>query len=78
MKNKLLDLNNHLFAQLERLGDEDATREEIEHEIARGHAISNVAKQIIDTGKLALNVQKAIDDGQVEKVPDHLSIEQKG
>ncbi len=32
MKNKLADLNNHLFAQLERLSDEDLAPEQIEQE----------------------------------------------
>ena len=32
-KNKLTDLNNHLFAELERLGDEDLKGEELEKEI---------------------------------------------
>lgn len=52
MKNKLSDLNNHLFAQIERLGDEDLTAEEIEREAKRGDAIVNVADQIIRNADL--------------------------
>lgn len=29
-RNTLMDLNNHLFAELERLGDEDLSQEELE------------------------------------------------
>lgn len=35
MKNTLGDLNNHLFAQLEKLGDDDLTGEELESELKR-------------------------------------------
>lgn len=52
MKNKLSDLNNHLFAQIERLGDEDLTTEEIEKEAQRADAIVSVADQIIRNADL--------------------------
>ena len=39
MKNKLADLNNHLFSQLERLSDENLTAEQIEQEADRGVAM---------------------------------------
>lgn len=35
MKNKPVDLNNHLFAQLERLGDEDLSGDDLKQEIER-------------------------------------------
>lgn len=46
MKNTLSDLNNHLFAQLERLGEEDLDEDEIKKEVQRSKAITDVAKVI--------------------------------
>lgn len=52
--NKLADLNNHLFTQLERLGDESISETELEKEIERSKAINGVAKNIIENAKTAL------------------------
>lgn len=54
MKNKLSDLNNHLFAQLERLGEEGLTSEQIQDEVKRAEAITDVADQIIRNADLQL------------------------
>jgi hypothetical protein len=54
MKNKLADLNDHLFMQLERLGDEDMTDEQIEKEAKRAGAIVSVAEQIVKNADLQL------------------------
>ena len=54
MKNKLSDLNNHLFAQLERLGDEELSEEQIEKESKRAAAIVSVADQIVRNADLQL------------------------
>jgi len=54
MKNKLVDLNNHLFAQLERLGDESLTSERIDDEVKRTEAIVSVSKEIIANADLTL------------------------
>ncbi|WP_096269379.1 hypothetical protein [Paucisalibacillus globulus] len=61
MKNTLGDLNNHLFAQLERLNDEDIKGEDLKEEIERSKAVTGIAKNIIDTGKLVLDGQKFMD-----------------
>lgn len=47
MKNKITDLNNHLFSQLEKLLDEDLTDEELNREIKRANAVSGIAANII-------------------------------
>ena len=54
MKNKLTDLNNHLFAQLERLSEEGLTAEQIETEVKRADAIVDVSEQIIRGADLQL------------------------
>jgi hypothetical protein len=54
MKNKLSDLNNHLFAQLERLSEEGLTAEEITKEVERTDAIVSVSEQIVRNADLQL------------------------
>ena len=55
MKNGLIDLNDHLFAQIERLGDESIKGKELSAEIARSKSISDIAGKIISNGQLVLN-----------------------
>lgn len=77
MRNKLVDLNNHLFEQLERLSDDDLQGEELKEEINRSKQIENIAKQVINNGRLVLDTQKFIDDrGDLDKhVPNMLGNE---
>lgn len=62
MKNTLNDLNNHLFAQLERLSDEDLKGEELQEELNRSKAVSDVAKNIVSNGNLILQAHKFKDE----------------
>lgn len=62
MKNTLGDLNNHLFAEMERLGDEDLKGEELKEEIERARAISNVSTKIIENANLVLEAEKFKDE----------------
>lgn len=58
MKNTLGDLNNHLFAQLERLSNEEIKGEELAEEIGRAKAVTSIATQIINNGNLVFQAQK--------------------
>lgn len=52
MKNKAVDLYNHLFLQLERLNDDKLKGEKLTEECNRASSISNVATQIINMAKV--------------------------
>ena len=55
------DLVNHLFAQLERLGDEDMGEEQMKAEIERAKAMTNVASQINSSRALSLKAAMFMD-----------------
>ena len=58
MKNKLTDLNNHLFAQLERLNDESLSGDALQDEIDRSRAITSVSKEVVSNARLVLDADK--------------------
>ncbi len=75
MKNKLVDLNNHLFEELERLNDEELRGEELEEERKRAKSIANIAQTIINNGELALKAVKHYDEfGNKGDMPEILQI----
>jgi len=65
MKNKMSDLNNYLFAQLERLDDEEITDDELDAVINRGNAIADISAQIIAAGNLQLKAVKLAQEAGV-------------
>lgn len=61
-KTTLNDLNEYLFAEMDRLTNEDLSEEELDKEIKRSEALQKVAKTIIDNGSLALQAKKYLDE----------------
>lgn len=64
-RNTLNDLNNHLFEQLERLSDAD-TDDEIKQELNRSRAVSDIARNVIENGKLVLESQRFKHDDRLD------------
>ena len=77
MKNKLADLNDHLFAQIERLSDEDLTPEQIDREAKRGQAIVAAADQIIRNAALRIQAAKIVAEYGSDPTPHLPAIEHK-
>jgi hypothetical protein len=67
VKNKLTDLNNHLFSQLERLNDESLTGDKLKEEIERGKAMAAIATQVVQTAKITVDAMKLMGRGDVRK-----------
>lgn len=72
MKNKLIDLNNHLFAQIERLNDEDLTAEQLATEVTRAEAMVKVSEQIIDGANVALRAAHLVAEHSGKGAFEHL------
>ena len=62
MKNTLTDLNNHLFAQMERLSEESLNHEQLAFEAERSKSLTIIARTIVDNARLVLDAQTRIND----------------
>lgn len=62
MKNKMSDLNNALFEQLERLQDDETLKDEqaFKREIERSRAVVGISSQIIKNASLTIQVAKVV------------------
>ena len=58
-KNKIQDLRNHLFAQLETLADKDLKPEEMQREIDRSRTMVSLSNAIIDTARVEIKYAEA-------------------
>lgn len=78
-KNKLSDLNDHLFVALERLNEENLTAEQIEAESKRAEAIIGVANQIIGNAKITLDALRLVSNGNIElaELPENLGLKNR-
>lgn len=76
-RNTLGDLNNHLFAQLVKMDDDELTGEQLDNEIRRAEAMAKISEQIIKTGELQFRAMKHMDEYGYERekaVPDMLEV----
>lgn len=67
-KNKISDLRNHLFEQLERLNDAELSKEDLEKEIWRSEAMTDVAGKIIESAKVEVDFIRVA--GKAERTSD--------
>jgi hypothetical protein len=61
VRNKLSDLTNTLFAQLETLDDRELSSEELKMELNRSKQMVAISSQILQAGQLALDAEKFKD-----------------
>ena len=62
MKNTLLDLNNYLFEQIERLNDDELTDDQLDRELKKTDSIVKISEKIIENGELAFKTMKHMDE----------------
>lgn len=76
MKNRLVDMHNLLFAQLEKLADEDLSPMELGMECQRARAMTGIACTILEEVKITVEVSRLVSSEEIDEIPDHI-IEKK-
>lgn len=69
-RNKINDLRNHLFEQMERLNDDELQGEALKSEIKRARAMKEIACQIVESAKVEVQYVKATKSKVSDFFPD--------
>lgn len=79
MKNKIEDLRNHLFAQLERLGDDEEMKNPIklERELQRAKSIKEVGQVIVNSAKVEVDAMKVLGNRGTGFIPNEKQLNSK-
>jgi hypothetical protein len=77
-RNKISDLRDHLFAQLERLDDDQISAEQLQVELNKAKAVAQIGLVIINSAKLEVDYLKATgkisSDSEIFKSIDHTKL----
>lgn len=81
MKNKLDDLVNALFSQLERFNDDEFCKdaEALEKELKKAHAVAEISGEILEVNRLQLDAAKFAVTYNLSgnELPENLGIKTK-
>jgi len=72
MKNKAIDLHNHLFEQLERINDTSIKGEELRDEMMRADTMCKLSVQIINNGRMVMDARRMAEEYGLIGLPDML------
>ena len=59
-KNRIENLRDHLFEQLEKLNDDSLVSTDLRSEIDRAKAMSGLAKEILQSSKIEIEFMKVV------------------
>ncbi|MPW43335.1 hypothetical protein [Acinetobacter guerrae] len=72
-----VDLNNVLFAQLDRLSNPNLKGSELEAELQKAEAIEKISEQVIKNNNMRLNAAKLVAEYRGLKNADSVEIPQE-
>lgn len=70
MRTSITDLNNLLFEQIERITNDDLSEEELDREVKRVKAVTDIAKTIVDNNRVAVDALKYLEPVGSEHMVD--------
>ena len=75
MKNRLTDLNNHLYVALERVNADGQSDENLGKSIEQARSVQGLSHSVLSLGRLVLDAATAHHAGDIITVPELLSVD---